>query len=349
MHIARRELLQAWGKLLRGKTPLLSVEVTSDCPLRCAGCYAYADRHVGDHTSLRATDDYRGDELVTRLLALIDRHDPLHVSLVGGEPLLRHRELSRVLPVLAARNIPTLVVTSGVLPIPREWMAFRRLIVTVSVDGLARDHDVRRHPATYERILGNIAGVSVYLHWTIVRAQMEQPDYLEEYLSFWDKRPEVRRILVSLYTPQLGEQTAEMLSAGQRVEAAVRLAELSHRFPKLIMPKSAAGAFVSPPAGAAHCTFARISRNYASDLATPVEPCILGGRPDCAQCGCAIAVVLHGITGVRLAGPLRVGHLIQASTRTASLLTRLRRAEDPARIVAEARAGEQRSTSPPPS
>jgi pyruvate-formate lyase-activating enzyme len=332
VQIGTRELLRSWGKLLRGKTPLLSIEVTRDCPLRCPGCYAYGDRHVGGRTSLRATDDFHGDELAERLLALIGRHDPLHVSLVGGEPLLRHRELSRVLPVLAARHIPTLVVTSGVLPVPREWMRFPRLIVAVSVDGLARDHDVRRHPATYERILQNIEGTHVYLHWTIVRAQAEQPGYLEEYLSFWHDRPEVDRILVSLYTPQQGEQTAEMLSVQLRGDVARTLHDLSHRFPKLIAPKCAADAFISPPANAAGCTFARISRNYASDLATAVEPCILGGSPDCAQCGCAISAVLHGITGVTLAGPLRVGHLIWASTGVASVLTRLRRRPDPARI-----------------
>jgi organic radical activating enzyme len=333
MRIGKRELIRSWGKLLLGKTPLLSIEVTSECPLRCPGCYAYAERHVGGQASLRTTPDYHGDELVDRLLELIDRHDPLHVSLVGGEPLLRHRELSRVLPVLSARDIPTLVVTSGVLPIPREWMQYPRLIVTVSVDGLARDHDLRRHPATYERILRNIEGASVYLHWTIVRSQAEQPGYLEQYLTFWDERPEVRRILVSLYSPQLGEQTPEMLSPEQRIGVAARLRELSGQFPKLIAPQCQADGFVSPPRNAAGCTFARISRNYAPDLVTGVQPCILGGDPDCAQCGCAISAVLHGMCGVRLAGPLRVGHLIWATTGIASLMTRLRGAQDPARIL----------------
>lgn len=333
MNIGTRELLRSWGKLLRGKTPLLSIEVTRDCPLNCPGCYAYGEQHVGGRTSLRTTADYRGDELVDRLLQLIDRHDPLHVSLVGGEPLLRHRELSRVLPELSARRIPTLIVTSAVLPIPPDWTRLRDIGVSVSVDGLARDHDVRRYPATYDRILKNIEGTSVHLHWTIVRSHIEQPGYLEEYLAFWNARPEVRRILVSLYSPQVGEQTTEMLSVEQRNQVAVRLHELSHDYPKLLAPRVLVDALLSPPASARDCTFARISRNYASDLSTSVEPCILGGTPDCAQCGCAIGCVLHGIAGVRLAGPLRVGHLISASTRIASVWTRVRRAPDPARIV----------------
>jgi hypothetical protein len=65
-----------------------------------------------------------------------------------------------------------------------------------------------------------------------------------------------------------------------------------------------------------------------------VEPCILGGAPDCSQCGCAIGAALHGVAGIKLKGPLKVGHLIDASTSIASLVTRIRRAPDPARIAA---------------
>ena len=67
---------------------------------------------------LRKLSDFRGDDLVEGILGLVERHDPIHVSLVGGEPLVRHRELSRVLPVLSARGTNVMVVTSAVIPIP---------------------------------------------------------------------------------------------------------------------------------------------------------------------------------------------------------------------------------------
>ena len=132
------------------------------------------------------------------ILGLVERHDPIHVSLVGGEPLVRHRELSRVLPVLSERGTNAMVVTSAVIPIPREWMALPRVTVAVSVDGLAPDHDVRRRPATYGRILRNIEGRRVNQH-------LQQPGYLEQFLSFWSERPEVNRIWFSVYTPQREE------------------------------------------------------------------------------------------------------------------------------------------------
>src|ERR1700751_535711 len=115
-------VLQSWGKVLSGKIPMLSIEITRECPLRCPGCYAYGESHLGEGgPNLRSVSDYRGDVLVEGILALVNHHQPLQVSLVSGDPLMRHRELSRVLPELDRRGIYTLVVTSGVIPIPREW------------------------------------------------------------------------------------------------------------------------------------------------------------------------------------------------------------------------------------
>jgi sulfatase maturation enzyme AslB (radical SAM superfamily) len=112
----------------------------------------------------------------------------MHVSLVGGEPLVRHRELSRILPALSETSVFTLVVTSAVIPIPAEWMRIPRVRVAVSIDGLPEDHDIRRKPATYERILKNIEGGEVNIHWTITRPMLSRPGYLQEYLAFWNAR-----------------------------------------------------------------------------------------------------------------------------------------------------------------
>src|SRR5205807_848846 len=125
--------------------------------------------------------------------------------IVCGEPLIRHRELSAILPALSARNIFTLVVTSAVLPIPTAWMRLPRVRVAVSVDGLPEHHDIRRRPATYDRILQNIARREVNIHWVVTRPMLERSNYFEQYVSFWNARPEVNRIWVSFYTPQKEE------------------------------------------------------------------------------------------------------------------------------------------------
>src|SRR5258706_15727759 len=111
-----REMLAAWGRILTGRVPMLSIEITRECPLSCPGCYAYGDTHLGGEKVLRELRDFRGDALVDGVLNLVRAHQPMHVSLVGGEPLVRHRELSSILPALSAMNIFSLVVTSGVIP-----------------------------------------------------------------------------------------------------------------------------------------------------------------------------------------------------------------------------------------
>ncbi len=149
-------LFTAWGKILNGRTPNLSIEITRECPLRCPGCYAFGDDHLGGDVTLRQVADYKGDALVQRMLQLVDEHKPVHLSIVGGEPLVRFRELNTLLPILAARGLHTQVVTSAVRPIPIEWAPLPRLQIVVSIDGLQPEHDERRKPATYDRILKHI-------------------------------------------------------------------------------------------------------------------------------------------------------------------------------------------------
>jgi MoaA/NifB/PqqE/SkfB family radical SAM enzyme len=326
------ELFAAWGSILSGRAPMLSIEVTRECPLRCPGCYAYGDSHLGGGTTLRELSDLRGEKLVEGVLALVRKHKPLHVSLVGGEPLVRHRELSHILPELSRQGVFTLVVTSGVIPIPAEWMQLRRCRVAVSVDGLPEHHDERRKPATYARILENIRDRQVNIHWTITAPMLKRQGYLEEYVAFWNTRPEINRIWVSLYSPQVGEHSAEMLSPEERRRVGSELPGLQHAYPKLLMSPGIAEAFVTPPRSPGECLFSKMSTNYSADLTTRVEPCIFGGTPDCNQCGCVISSGLHRAQKVRVAGPLKVGHLVRGSMAIGSLRNRLRsKSADPSR------------------
>src|SRR5437899_4106444 len=204
-------IFAAWGRILSGAIPAMSIEITRECPLRCPGCYAYGDNHLGGEVTLRQVRDFKGQELIDGLLALVERHRPLHLSIVGGEPLVRFRELDALLPTLAARGIYTQLVTSAVRPIPIAWASIPRLQIVVSIDGLQPEHDVRRAPATYDRILKHIEGHKITVHCTATRQLTMRPGYLDEFLAFWSLRTEVEKIWVSLYTPQIGEVSDERL------------------------------------------------------------------------------------------------------------------------------------------
>jgi len=325
-HIVRG-VVQAWGRILTGRRPNLSIEITRECPLRCPGCYAYGEAHLGGDVTLRGLADYRGDELVRRFMQVIDSRRPLHVSIVGGEPLVRHRELDAILPILAARNIHTQLVTSAVRPIPVAWARLQRLQVVVSVDGLPAEHDQRRTPATYERILNHIAGHQITVHCTVTRQQVRRAGYLEEFLRFWQANVDTRMIWVSLYTPQRGELSAERLTATDRQQVIDDLRRLRPSISKLEMFDGALEAYARPPASPSECTFARTTECLSADLVRPVMPCQFGGNPDCSSCGCIASASLEAIARHRLPGGIRVRHVFNASHSVGKVIS-FRRTRD---------------------
>ena len=137
---------------------------------------------------------------------------------------------------MSERGIYTQLVTSAVRPIPEEWKGLRRLQVAVSIDGLQPEHDVRRTPATYERILKHIAGHQITVHCTVTRQQARREGYLEEFLRIWQANVDTRLIWFSLYTPQKGELSAERLTAADRTRVIADLRRLRPQFSKLQLP-----------------------------------------------------------------------------------------------------------------
>jgi sulfatase maturation enzyme AslB (radical SAM superfamily) len=296
---------------------MLSVEITRECPLRCPGCYAYQPEHLGDLGPLRTLADYKGQQLIDGVLALVRRHRPLHLSIVGGEPLVRFRELDVLLPRLDQMGVEIQLVTSAVRTIPAEWANINALHLVVSIDGLQPDHDKRRTPATYERILQNIVGHSLIVHCTITH-QMAVKNaagerYFEEFLSFWSARPEVRKIWFSLFTPQVGEEAVEILSADEREAVLSELARLRPLFPKMYLPDVVIDGYRRPPQSPEECIFARTTFSVTADLKGRISPCQFGGNPDCSQCGCIASAGLKSIGDYQLFGMLPVKSIFFAS------------------------------------
>lgn len=317
-----KPVLQTWGRILTGRVPTLSLEITRECPLRCPGCYAYEENHLGDR-GLRSVADFKGEELVTRVVALINEYKPLHLSIVGGDPLVRYRELDALLPRLADRGIHVQVVTSAFRPIPSSWVSIPRLRVTVSVDGLQPEHDVRRKPATYAKILRNIEGQHVAIHCTITSAMLQRADYLDEFLGFWSSNASTEKIWMSIFTPQNGENPVERLTSAETATVVDRLVVLRKKYPKLDMSAGMLEEFKKPPQSPSRCIFARTTTTFSADLTTRVVPCQLGGDPDCARCGCIASMGLAAIGSHRVAGPLTAGHIFWASVAVGDWFQRI--------------------------
>lgn len=311
----KSEVVRAWAGILLGRAPSLSIEITKECPLRCPGCYAFDEGHLGGAAVLRQLSDFKGDELVARVLALIDKHKPLHVSLVGGDPFVRYRELELLIPEIERRGVHTQIVTSAFREIPAAWRKYKKLNVVVSIDGLQPEHDVRRKPATYERILKNIQGAKVTVHCTITSQIAGRPGYLKEFLEFWTRRPEIEKVWFSLFTPQRGAADPEILSASQRASVIAELRQLRRQYPTLDMPEALIQEIAAPPNSPDECIFARTTTNISADLTTRISPCQFGGDPDCGQCGCIASMGLAAVGHYRIAGRLTAGQIFMSSDR----------------------------------
>ncbi len=322
----KSEVLQAWARILQGRTPSLSIEITKECPLRCPGCYAFDAAHLGGETELRQLSDFKGDELVAKVLALIDERKPLHVSLVGGDPMVRYRELELLLPQIGKRGVHTQVVTSAFREIPASWKRFKKLNVVVSIDGLQPEHDARRKPATYERILKNIEGATITVHCTITAQIAERPGYLEEFLRFWTSRRQVAKVWFSIFTPQRGATDKEILTPAQRASVIADLRRLRLKYSALDMPAAVIDELEFPPRSPEECIFARTTETISADLKTRITPCQFGGNPDCAQCGCIASMGLAAVGHHRVVGRLTAGHLFMASDRLGTTWRGLSRA-----------------------
>jgi MoaA/NifB/PqqE/SkfB family radical SAM enzyme len=315
----KSDILRVWGRVLGGHSPFLSLEITKECPLRCPGCYAYTQDHLGGLITLHQMSDYRGDDLVREALALVRRLRPVHVSIVGGEPLVRYRELSQLLPMLDQLGVEVQLVTSAVRPIPAEWKSIGGLHLVVSIDGLAPEHDQRRTPATYDRILKHITGQTITVHCTVTRPMLARPGYLLDFARFWSARPEVFKIWFSIYTPQEGEHSPERLRPQDR-ETLFHELEAVAQFPKVHLPRMVLDGYRLPPRSPGECTFARLTACVSADLKTRVTPCQLGGKPVCEECGCIASAGMHGLATTKLGGLIPLSSILNASIRFGELV-----------------------------
>jgi MoaA/NifB/PqqE/SkfB family radical SAM enzyme len=264
--------------------------------------------------TLHQLSDYRGNELVRAATDVVRRLRPIHVSIVGGEPLVRYRELGELLPVLDRMGVEVQLVTSAVRPIPQEWKSIRALHLVVSIDGLAPEHDQRRTPATYDRILKHIAGHRIVVHCTVTRPMLARSGYLLDFARFWSDRPETHRVWFSIYTPQEGDESGERLRPQDRETLFHELSAVAD-FPKVHLPRQVLEGYRQPPRSPGECTFAKLTTVISADLQTRVTPCQLGGKPVCEECGCIASAGMHALANIKLGGFIPLSSILNASIR----------------------------------
>ena len=70
-----------------------------------------------------------------------------------------------------------------------------------------------------------------------------------------------------------------------------------------------------PPESPSECIFTQTTSCVSVDLATPVVPCQIGGRPQCSECGCIAGAGLASIGKFKLAGLVKVSDIFRVSKK----------------------------------
>ena len=65
----------------------------------------------------------------------------------------------------------------------------------------------------------------------------ERPGYIREFMEFWSARPETKRIWMSLFTPQIGETSYEIIPRSSREVLVGELMELRKRVSSWTCPR----------------------------------------------------------------------------------------------------------------
>jgi sulfatase maturation enzyme AslB (radical SAM superfamily) len=235
-------------------------------------------------------------------------------------------------------------VTSAFRIIPLSWAALPNLQLVVSIDGLQPEHDARRQPATYERILRNIEGHHIAVHCTITSAMVKRSGYIPEFVDFWSANSNVEKIWMSIFTPQRGAHNVECLTAEERRSVVETLLRVRQDRPKLDMLEGMIKEFLSPPESPERCVFAQTTRTLSADLTTRVEPCQFGGEPDCGRCGCFASMGLAAVAHKELVGPITAGHIFWTS---AAIGRQVRRGENTLQRLVNRKQHEPRGESTP--
>jgi hypothetical protein len=130
---------------------------------------------------------------------------------------------------------------------------------------------------------------------------------------------------MSLYTPQVGEISAERLTAADRQRVVTELRAIRLRYSKLLMLDGMLNVYAKPPASPSECVFAQTTHCLSSDLERRITPCQFGGNPDCNNCGCIASAGLEAIARHTLPGNIRVGRIFYASLKVGQAVSRARR------------------------
>ncbi len=278
-------------RLVKGRREPFSaaIDVTSACNLRCTHCYLY--RIEDTPYAMNKLPQLSDEEWLERLTRLKVEHPYiLHVTWVGGEPLMRRQLLEKGTRLFLLNWI----VTNGTYSIPDH---LTRTVFVVSLDGPEEHHDELRGRGKYRIARTNVMSTRapVYAHCVITRRNKKAVRTL---VDEWHGT-RLRGIRFSFYTPAYGSDDPLWLTPQERDEMVDEIVELRTAYgPFIWMTSDELAALRSEKQLEIFGDKCALKKGW--DLALDHKgrvksPCVMGEHADCTRCGCTVAPMVHSI------------------------------------------------------
>jgi len=228
---AKKRLLSAGDG--GGIPPFMIASITTQCNLRCKGCYDRANRAC-------ANPDPKGELGAERWGAIFSEAEGLGISfilLAGGEPLKRPEVLERA---AETRGVIFPVFTNGTLlsgDILGLFGRSRNLIPVVSVEGDKHQTDSRRGAGVFDmtrRAMREMKRRGIFFGCSVTVNKSNMDTVLgDDYVALL-RSSGSRLVIYVEYVPVDGEDGLAP-GEGERLAAARRLEELRLRFKDMIL------------------------------------------------------------------------------------------------------------------
>ncbi len=289
-----------------------SIEITDRCNAGCNYCYVYPSewnqsQRMAGYLQLSTPEHRQKEQQVFETLARLHRQGIVHVTLIGGEPLLASKIIYR-----AAELFPVVwVVTNGAAKHPVNLP--RSVVISVSIDGPPEFHNQIRDPSGFfaKHEYGNLTGMSAaiarninqsergaFVHITLTKQSLPRfPETVDWLVTDLNK---LRGIMVS-GAATTGSDRPNTLSSDDKQLIKQMIEDAAERYGWQLFPfnQPQVNAYLFNPEYAitdpAQCTVARRVDSIGFD-GNSVGKCVLRDQTDCATCACNLTGLMRAVS-----------------------------------------------------
>jgi radical SAM protein with 4Fe4S-binding SPASM domain len=180
------------------KPYFVHLSITNKCNAKCRGCVNWQITDANFRNTVEDTDPVRDAKAISKIISRIKSE--VVICLYGGEPLLETEKikvlLSEIEKYSGKRKIKYMLYTNGIL-LDKALEQFKEVLdklwmVSVSIDGSAKQHEKVRPGLKMNRIRKNLKGVKANLGtstlmWSTIREGQSLRDCFDEFMRLHRK------------------------------------------------------------------------------------------------------------------------------------------------------------------